>query len=379
MKILLIAPRFHTNLYYRVISLQNAGCTVKVVVLYKGKSEYYQNIDIQQIDCSFMSKILIRIISFFKRNYLQTQLEMRLQSPNRKLKQIIKTFKPDVVLLKAYQNMLAIKTLLLAKRSKAKVLMLTQTTFTHIKGSKYLFQLNMKLFKYLKVYAYVTPIKGNYDAFKDAGINNVFYLPFVFPVNDRNSLKHRKPNDTVQIISVGKFQKIKDHLLLVQACEQLLKQSYSIHLSFYGEKAEPEYYNKVVDYVNDNKLNKHVSIYTRIDYDKMLAAYKNYDLFVLPCYKEAAGYSPVEALCNALPVICSTENGSKCYIDEAVNGYIFEAKNLSDLVSKMQLALKDNNLATLSENAIVIAKNNHSLSSFAQAVFSIVGKSDTII
>ena len=54
MKFLLIAPRFHTNLYYRVIALQNAGHQVKILVLYKGQSEYYENIDIEQIGFSLL-------------------------------------------------------------------------------------------------------------------------------------------------------------------------------------------------------------------------------------------------------------------------------------------------------------------------------------
>ena len=34
MKFLIVAPRFHTNLYYRAKALHDAGHTVKVIVLY---------------------------------------------------------------------------------------------------------------------------------------------------------------------------------------------------------------------------------------------------------------------------------------------------------------------------------------------------------
>jgi len=144
MKFLFIAPRFHTNLYYRVISLQNAGHLVKVIVLYKGKSEFYENIDIIQLNLSFFSKTILNFINFFKKNHLKTSYELRIQSPNRKFKHEITTSKPDVIILKAYQNMLAVKTLFIAKKHKVKVLMLTQTSHTHIKGSKFLFKLNIK-------------------------------------------------------------------------------------------------------------------------------------------------------------------------------------------------------------------------------------------
>ncbi len=181
MKFLIVAPRFHTNLYYRVKALQNAGNTVKVIVLYKGKSEFYGNIDFQEIRLSVFSRILMNTISYFKKNKLKTTFELRIQSPGKELKQILKFYKPDVILLKAYQNMLAVKTLLTAKRFNTKVLMLTQTTYTHIKGLQLLFKFNIKLFKFLKVFAYITPIKSNFNVFRNFGIENVYYLPFVFP------------------------------------------------------------------------------------------------------------------------------------------------------------------------------------------------------
>ncbi len=376
MKILLIAPRFHTNLYYRVIALQNAGCKVKVVVLYKGKSEYYKNIDIQQIGISFISKLFFKIIALFKKNYLQTQLEMRLQSPNKQLKQIIKTFKPDIILLKAYQNILAIKTLILAKKYKAKVLMLTQTTLTHIKGSKLLFKWNIKLFKYLKVHAYITPIKYNYDAFKNFGIDNVFYLPFVFPANHENKPTILSKSTTVKIMSIGKFTRRKSHLLLVKACNLLIKQGISLELNIYGEKADNQYYNEVKNYIKQHNLEQFININTNISYPVIVSEYSKNDIFILASYNEPAAYSPVEALCNALPVICSTQNGTKCYIEEGINGYIFEARNLSDLIDKMKMAFADNNLQKLSDNALTTAKQKHNLDSFSQGIFNIVGKTE---
>ena len=72
MKLLIIAPRFHTNLYYRAKALQDAGHHVKVVVLYQGKSEYYQNIEIQVLKLSFFSRFISKILRRFKKNHLKT-------------------------------------------------------------------------------------------------------------------------------------------------------------------------------------------------------------------------------------------------------------------------------------------------------------------
>lgn len=368
MKILLIAPRFHTNLYYRVIALQNAGHKVLVLILYKGKSEFYKNINIQIIKLSFFSKFLLKIIQIFKRNYLKIQLELRLQWSNKDLKIEIKKFKPDVILLKAYQDSLAIKTLIVAKRFNVKVLMFTQTTFTHIKGSKFLFSLNIKLFKYLKVYAYITAVKENYDAFKEFGINNVYYLPFVFPTNKQVGIKTIAKSTPIKIMSVGKFVKRKAHLLLIKASEELLLQGFLLQLNIYGEKADKDYYNEILEYVKMHNLQNHISVNSNISYEDVLQKYSQHDIFVLPSYAEPAAYSPVEAMANALPVICSTENGTRHYIENGKNGYIFKANDMNDLVDKIKKIILGNNLQTFSENALQMAIERHNLDSFAKGI-----------
>ncbi len=371
MKFLVIAPRFHTNLYYRVIALQNAGHSVKVIVLYKGKSEFYNNIDFQKIGISLFSKKIIRIVSLFKKTNLKSGFELRIQSPNKELKQIIKCYKPDVLLLKAYQNMLSIKTLRIAKRRNVKVLMLTQTNLTHIKGSIFLFKLNIKLFKFLKVFAYITPIKSNFDAFKKCNIKNVFYLPFVYPSN--NIIYNKKKGSEIKIISVGKFQKRKDQMLLLKVFNQLIKDGHKITLCLIGELADENYFALLSNFIKEKSLLQQVCIKINISYPKINEEYEKNDIFVLPAYSEPAAYSIVEAMAKGLPVICSTENGTKCYIANRENGYIFEAKNGDDLKNKIKFCISDKEkLINLSRNSLLFAKKNHRLEGFEKKLMNII-------
>ena len=378
MKFLVIAPRFHTNLYYRVIALQNAGHTVKVAVLYKGKSEYYENIDIKKLKLPFFTKLASKIISFFTKNHLKSRLELRIQAPGKDLRKIINEYKPDVILLNAYQNMLAIKTLLVTKLRKIKKLMLTQTNFTHIKGSRFLFKLNILLFKFLNVHASITPIKANFDAFKNFGIENVFYLPFVFPaVTFQAAIESKKDrfstnNSEIKIISIGKFVKRKDQLLLIKAVSNLIDLKYNLKLNVFGEKADENYFNEISTFIKNNNLSENIKLLTNVSYQSILKEYTKHDIFVLPSYAEPAAYSPVEALSNGLPVICSDQNGTKCYIEAGINGYVFEAKNLISLTNKIKLLISDlQNLQIMSENALNLAIKNHSIESFKNKIFQI--------
>lgn len=372
MKFLIIAPRFHTNLYYRAIALIKANHKVKVLVLYSGKSEYHEDIEVEKLSLSFFSKVLLAIIKPFKRNQLKNSIELRIQSPNRKIKDEIRRFKPDVILLKAYQNMLAVKTLIISKRYRIKVLMFTQTVFTHIKGSTFLFRLNIKLFSYLGVYAYITPIESNYNAFKNFGIQNVFYIPFVFQTKKmlaNNLLAH----DKIRIITVGKFTKRKDHLLLIKAVKSLSERGFKIELSVYGEIADGEFYEKLSNYVINNNLTGIVSFFSNIPYLAMLNAYKQHDIFVLASYSEPAAYSPVEAMANGLPVILSDQCGTKCYIEEGSNGFIFKAKKVESLVEKLLFLVSDKNrIQDMGKESAILAHKNHSMNVFVDNIMEIV-------
>jgi len=370
MKFLIITQRFHTNLYYRALSLQNAGHTVKVIALYKGQSEFHEHIDIKIINASIISRLLIKTFSGFKKSNLKSSFERRVLSPGKELKQIFKQYKPDVVILKAFQNISALKSLYLAKKFHTKVLMLTQSKYTHIKGSETLFRLNIKLFKFLKLFAYITPIKSNFEAFKNFGIKNVYYLPFVFPEQKHS---FQIPRNKIKIISVGKYTKRKAQSALVNAVYNLIKKGHNIELNFFGETSDKNYYRKLTESVRNLNAEHNIHFYENIEYAEILKQYPNHHLYILPSYAEPAAYSIVEASAFGLPVICSSENGTKCYVEDARNGYIFKAKDETDLEEKIETMITNLEiLLKFSENSLIFAKEHHNMHLFAEKILQII-------
>lgn len=367
LKFLIIAPRFHTNLYYRAKALQDAGHQVKVLALYEGKSEFTNGISFQKIGLSRFSQTAVWLLSGCRKKPLMSGLQLRLLSPNSDLRKNLKTYRPDVIILKAYQNLLALKTLIINKN--AKVLMLTQTDKTHIKGSRFLFRLNIRLFRQLGVHAYLTPIKSNYDAFKSFGINNVYYSPFVYP--RQNKTLKTKTNDPIKIISVGKYVKRKDQKTLILACEKLIKEKKLI-IDLYGEKADENYYRELQKLIAKNKLQKNIHLHTNIKYDALQKIYENYAIFVLPSYAEPAAYSVVEALAHGLPVICSDQNGTQSYICPGKNGYIFKAKQLNDLIEKIELLIRTKDNPEIVNGVKESAECNHKPEKFVEQLLKII-------
>jgi glycosyltransferase involved in cell wall biosynthesis len=210
----------------------------------------------------------------------------------------------------------------------------------------------------------------NYKVFKDSGIQNVYYLPFVYPVT--KSTEKKGFEEGFKILSIGKFVKRKDHILLVKAVEKL-SVKYKIRLHIVGEKADPNYFKQIEDYIREKSLEEIISLGNHVPYHEINNLYRQFHLFVLPAFDEPAAYSPVEAMANGLPVICSSQNETKCYIEEGKNGFIFEAKNLDDLCTQIEKVISvPDEWQKMSDWAFEIAKRNHNPANFNDALLKLI-------
>jgi len=188
-----------------------------------------------------------------------------------------------------------------------------------------------------------------------------------------NMPKRKHDEYVVKILSIGKFVRRKNQLLLLKAFKSLINDEHIVFLTLIGERADEKYFKEVNDYIKNNKLAKFVKVKQNLRYTDILKDYLCHDIFVLPSYAEPAAYSPVEAMAYGLPVISSNQNGTSCYIDEGKNGYVFEAKSIVDLVDKLSLIVSDKEqINKLSDNALIMAKRNHSLINFSNRINEII-------
>ncbi len=75
--------------------------------------------------------------------------------------------------------------------------------------------------------------------------------------------------------------------------------------------------------------------------EQVFAQYEQADLYVLPGTHEAASVTMIEAMAFSVPAISGTDNGTASYIEEGINGYVFEDCSLEDLKKKLELVVCD--------------------------------------
>jgi glycosyltransferase involved in cell wall biosynthesis len=59
-------------------------------------------------------------------------------------------------------------------------------------------------------------------------------------------------------------------------------------------------------------------------------------LFILPSYNEPASISVLESISIGIPVLCSDSCGTKIYVKENLNGFVFKTNNKISLINKIK-------------------------------------------
>lgn len=88
-------------------------------------------------------------------------------------------------------------------------------------------------------------------------------------------------------------------------------------------------------------MEDYAEIKTNLPRKDMDAEYAGADLFVIPSTGEPASVSQLEAMSFSLPVICSDKNGTACYVEDGVTGYLFRDMDEADLLKKLDRMLSE--------------------------------------
>lgn len=368
MKFLFITPRYHINTHYLIMALQTNNQAVDVFSLYQGKSEDYSALQPHILGYAWFFRLLKAVFKGKDRRVMKSNFEMRYAHPDFfKLFVKIKKNNPDVLVIKNIQSCFSIQSLFIAKILGKKIIVLMQLPKYRSKPKSLSVAIVGKFFG-AKV---LTPVLGDEQYRNDN--SNLYYLPFV--VETQDFVKKYNLNQKINIICVGKIQERKGQIFLLQAVKSLLVDlPGKFKVDFYGEEDELAYLEKLQSYIKDNNLQTIVSWHQAVPHAKLMDLYKNYDLFVLPSWSEAAAFSILEAMSRKLPVICTDGNGTKNYIDSGINGYVVPARNVEVLQEKIKAIISDPiAIEKFGQASFDLVTKKYNLNIFYQTLMKILG------
>ncbi len=156
---------------------------------------------------------------------------------------------------------------------------------------------------------------------------------FISPTLSKNEAQELfKCSTADKLIGViGRIDEKKGQLFLVQAIQKLRSQGINVALLIVGEPTindtkGKEYYDKLMEFISDNKLENHVFI---ADYTTNVAEfYQAIDVFVMSSVGETYGMVTLEAMLSKTPVIGTNSGGTTEILGEGQFGELYEVGNI---------------------------------------------------
>lgn len=354
MKILFIAPRFHTNQLQIAKTLINDGHKLSFFVYTFGKIEDHSFLTPEILPESFFSKLFKK--STKKRKNSQNYFPKLIILYKR-----LSKLRPDIIIIRRHGRVYTYVAALFGKMLRSKIVFYDQVNsefLVHKKDDSFQIKFRrIKLFILLRLFnaKWITPLHDISSNYKLP--NRCFYVPFTAELQkDYNNEKRNK----ISLLTISKFQERKELLLLIECLSKLKNNNFT--LTIIGEVSTLEhrdYLERVNSAVQKNNLSNRIKIIENLPHKNIKNYYQNSDLFILPAKNEPASISIIEALGFGLPVICSDTCGTRTYVLSGKSGSIFTTGDSEDLYKNIKLYMTNNSILREQQNWLRQNINNY--------------------
>ncbi len=347
MKVMYMSHRYHTNQNAIVKGWKKHGDEVLFCSQYAGQIEDYTEITPVVIGYSliyrFFDYIYVNILA--RSNPAARDLKIKCGFPPIfKLAAQIKKFQPDIVIMRE-RSIYSICTYALCRHYHIPACLYVMNP---VWGEAPKQDLPHRIVRKLTPRYRLTPSLTIGTEFTGKTEDqDAFFAPYLMEPQVSPEEREYFQGGKINIFAIGKYQKRKNHYLMLQAVEILKTKYPNIHLDIAGELSNDfhkEYYERLVQYIKDHDLEKYVTLYSNLNKNEITGEYRKTDLFVIPSTGEPGAVSHLEAMAFSVPAIGGSDNGTASYIVQGETGYVFRDKSVEDLADKIELIIKDQNV-----------------------------------
>ncbi len=332
LKLLFVAPRFHTNQVPVVRTLLERGHPVRFLARYVGAVESH----------ALLKPDLVPLRPTRRSGGRPLEQTQRQWPCWRSLWRYLDEYRPDVTIIRdfgAYTDWAVMAWLLTRRR---KFLLYTQ-------GAKYRrsFSWRQRLAARVMVRwlggGWFTPVLYR-EGPQLHSLEELDFVPLIFEpkpglVKDWSACR---PEDPLRLLCIGKYARYKNHPLVLGAVAHPAIRD-RVRLTVIGECSIPEHeevLSRCRALVRELKLDDRVELRTSIPYEEIHREYVQHDLLVVGSNSETFGMAIVEAMAFGIPPVWGDGNGSACYIESGKTGFIYRSGDLAALVAALQEALR---------------------------------------
>lgn len=350
MNVMYIAPRYHTNQVPIIEGFHKAGDQVEFISQYAGGTEDYSTLEPAILGYPGYFRLVLSVYKKIKKILGKTGSEFMFQSkfgplPRRKFENILKEKKPEIVIMRD-RSLYSIGVTSACKKAGIPALLYTQSPLWEEgeeKGGIIRWFFRSKTPKMR-----ITPVLGNENSENARVKPGSYYVPFVMEPHMSYEEKEHFVDEKIQILGVGKYVGQKRHEMILRLAEDLKNRQPFVpfHITIVGEVVTPEqkeYIASMEKFIKEHKLEQYITLKRNFTMKQVYEEYRRTDIFVLPSKGEVASISHLEAMSCSLPVICSDSNGTACYIEQGVNGYIFNDAEYEDFRKYVEQLIDDRN------------------------------------
>lgn len=201
------------------------------------------------------------------------------------------------------------------------------------------------------------------------GINNARILTCA--AQDSAIKPFKRFNKTKIIFAIiGNICKLKNQKIFTDAIK-MLPDFNNIDLEFYiiGRISEKKYYNEIMNNIKGFDNIKYMGEY---ESSQMKELYNTIDVVVCTSVEETLSLTIVEGMMNKKVCITSSNTGVAKYINDYINGIVFENKDCKELSDKMAWIIKNiDKCEEIGKNARNTYDKNFSIESFKKKISKI--------
>jgi len=203
--------------------------------------------------------------------------------------------------------------------------------------------------------------------------DKVVAIPNFVDLNHFVPASERKRRDVPEILIAATIWASKNTLGFIDAVAQLKEKGCKFHISWYGkDKTHLDYFSQCVEKIKRLGVDDYIELKEKTT--KIKAAYQNADYFCLPSFYEGTPNVICEAMACGLPVACSDVCDNSKYVEEGVNGVLFnpeDAEGTSEAIARL-LSLSDLDYKSYSTKSRILAEEKLSKEKFVESYIKLI-------